>query len=92
MKVIAQLVTAALKLFVLGLIVRAVLSWVQSPQVRKMELFLDKIYEPALRPLRQLIKPIKLNTSPTTSLDVAPLVLVVAIWWFVHPLLMWILL
>jgi uncharacterized protein YggT (Ycf19 family) len=92
MQSVAQLVTVALKLFVLGLIVRVVLSWVHSTQTRKVELFLDKIYEPLLRPLRRVIKPIKLNTSPPSSLDLAPLALVLAVWWLVHPLLMWILL
>jgi len=90
MKPLAQLVTTALKLAVLGLVVRMVLSWIRSPQTRKAEVFLDKIYEPVLRPIRQIIKPIPLKTSPPTNLDLAPLVLIVAIWWLVQPLLMWV--
>ena len=90
MKAIAQLIIVALKLFVLGLIVRMVLSWVRSPQTRKVEVFLDKVYEPLLCPLRRLIKPIRLSTSPPTSLDLAPLALILIVWWLVHPLLMWV--
>lgn len=90
MKAIAQLITVALKLFVLGLIIRVVLSWVRSPQTRKVEVFLDKIYEPVLRPIRQVVKPLTLKASPQMSLDLSPFVLILIIWWLIHPLLMWV--
>ncbi len=90
MKPIVQLLDLALKLFVLGLLVQMVLSWFRSPRTRKVEAFLRRVYDPVLRPIRQVVKPITLNTSPPTSVDLAPLILILLIWWLLYPLLLWI--
>ena len=92
MRILAQLVTAAVKLFVLGLLVRIVLSWLRSPATRAAERWLDRIYEPLLAPIRRLIPPVRLGDPNAPRLDLAPLILLLAIWLLIHPLLMWILL
>ena len=88
---LASLVDLLLKLFALGLFVRAVLSWITLSQARKAEQYLDHLYGPFLKPLRRAIKPLHLNTTPPSAIDFSPLVLLLVVWWLIHPFLMWLL-
>lgn len=91
MRTAANFVDVALKVFALGLVIRALLSWVTPPAARKAEQYLDRLYNPFLAPLRKLFKPLQLNTTPPSTVDLAPLVLLFLIWWFIHPFAMWLL-
>jgi uncharacterized protein YggT (Ycf19 family) len=90
---IARIVDVLIRLFALGLFVRMFLGWIAPAglALRPVMLYLDKVYEPVLRPLRRIIKPVKLNLNPPTSIDLSPLILLLGLWWFVHPFAMWLL-
>ena len=90
MKSAVALVDLVLRVFVLGLIVRVILNWITASKAHPLVNFLNQVYEPFLTPLRRLIKPIPLNTSPPAALDLAPLVLVLVVMWILHPLLLWV--
>ena len=88
---IALIVTVLVKLFALGLVVRAAVTWFRIKNSKKVEDYLDRLYAPCLAPIRKILKPIQFNTSPPTALDVSPLVLLCLVWWIIHPFLMWLL-
>ena len=90
MRLLTQIATTLTKLLVLGILVRVVLSWLRSPQFRKAEVFLDRIYEPALTGIRQFVDPLVRKLSPQLQVDLAPFLLILLIWWVLHPLLMWV--
>lgn len=79
------------KLFALGLFIRAALTWVRVKNSAKVANYLDRFYAPILAPLRKVIKPVQLSTTPPSALDLTPLLLLLLVWWFIHPFLMWIL-
>lgn len=68
-------------LYIWGLIIQAVLSWLiafrvvnlHSPLVWRVNEFLYKITEPALRPLRKFVPEV-------SGIDLAPLALILIIW------------
>jgi uncharacterized protein YggT (Ycf19 family) len=91
MQSLASMIDALLKLFALGLFVRAALTWVRDRNTKKVEEYLDHIYAPFLAPIRKVVKPIQVNTSPPSALDLAPLILLLLVWWVVNPFLMWLL-
>ncbi|MSU32179.1 MAG: YggT family protein [Pedosphaera sp.] len=88
---IARVFDLLIKLFTFGLFVRMFLSWITpaGSALKPAMLYLDKVYEPILRPIRRIVKPIKLNLNPPSSLDLSPLLLLVGLWWFIHPFAMW---
>ncbi len=91
MQSLASIISALLKLFALGLFIRAALTWVRIKNSAKVEAYLDHIYAPFLAPIRKVVKPIQVQTSPPTAFDFAPLILLMLVWWVVHPFLMWLL-
>ncbi len=70
MNAVVYFVVVIVRVFTFGLVVRVILSWVKAPGADKFKAALDKIYEPALKPLRKAIKPIPLNTKPPSFLDI----------------------
>lgn len=90
MKNAAALVDLLVRAFTLGLIVRVILSWIGAAKTHGVVIFLNKVYEPFLVPMRRVIKPIPLSTSPPTALDLTPLVLLLVVGWVLHPLLLWV--
>ena len=90
MRKIALLIDVAVRLFALGLFMRVVLTWVQLKPANPVVKYLDRIYNPLLAPLRKVVKPISLKTNPPSALDITPLLLLLMIWGFVHPFLMWV--
>jgi uncharacterized protein YggT (Ycf19 family) len=89
MQFVGRIVQGILKLYVLGLLIRVVLSWVGSPATRRLEALLDGFYEPILKRIRDVVKPIRVGSAPTRSLDLSPLILIVIVTWVLQPLLMW---
>jgi uncharacterized protein YggT (Ycf19 family) len=69
---LAQLVAMAFDVYGLGLIAYAVCSWIPYPQAKKLENWLRPWYEPLLRQIRRVIKPLAYHT---TRVDLTPLVL-----------------
>lgn len=91
MRTLSDIVDVAIKVFAFGLFCRAVLTWVAAPAARKAGPYLDRIYNPFLIPLRKVLKPLHLNTTPPSAIDLTPLVLLILVWWLIHPFAMWLL-
>ena len=91
MELIRDLVDAALRLFALGLFVSVLLNWILSHPATGFRKQLDGFYEPFLKPIRRYLKPVKLSPNAPVGMDLSPLVLLLAVWWAIHPFLMWVL-
>jgi uncharacterized protein YggT (Ycf19 family) len=89
MRTLASAVDVLVRIFALGLFVHCLLSWVGV--TKRLRERLEKVYAPFLNPIRKVIKPVELKTSPPTLLDIAPLLLMLLVWWFVRPFLIWVL-
>ncbi len=87
---IRDIIDFTLRIFALGLFVSVVLNWILTSPANGFRKQLDKCYEPFLKPIRRYIKPIKLSPGAPVGMDLSPLVLLIAIWWAVHPFLMWV--
>lgn len=73
----ARTVSAFLSIFSLLLLVRAILSWVESLQDNPICEFLDKITEPIVAPVRALLH--KMEFFRNSPLDLAPLTVMILI-------------
>ena len=71
MVILAQIIYRLAQLLILVVLIDIILSYFVPPWNR-VRLFLDKIVEPLLRPIRKVIKPVG-------GLDFSPIVLVVLI-------------
>lgn len=71
MLILAELIYRLAQLLILVVLVDIILSYFVSPW-NKVRMFLDRIVEPMLRPIRKVIKPMG-------GLDFSPIVLVVLI-------------
>ncbi len=91
MGTLRDLVDFILRFFALGLFVSVVLNWIMTNPAHGFRKLLDRIYEPFLKPIRRYVKPVKLSPTAPVGMDVSPLVLLLLIWWAVHPFLMWVL-
>lgn len=80
-----------IKAFAFGLFVTILLNWVDAYPLIEAKRQLNKFYDLFLEPIRRYIKPVKLAPSAPVGLDLAPLVLLALVWWFIHPFLMWVL-
>jgi uncharacterized protein YggT (Ycf19 family) len=88
---IIDLIDGAIRLFALGLFVSVVLNWILTNPSNSFRKQLDRFYEPFLKPIRRYIKPVKLSPTAPVGMDLSPLVLLLGIWWAIHPFLMWVL-
>lgn len=70
---LAQLVTLGLYIFLFGIFVLAILSWINPGSYNPLSHILYQITEPVLRPARNLIPPI-------SGLDLSPMVAIIALW------------
>ena len=70
---IANLVDIVLQAFMLLLIVRAVISWVNPDPYNPIVRFLYRVTEPVLRPVRRML-------PPMSGLDLSPMVVLLAIY------------
>lgn len=74
-----RLVCSLLQLYMIAVIARAVLSWVEVPgqhPVGQAVSMLSRIVDPPLRPLRRWLPPVPVGG---VRLDLSPIVLIVAI-------------
>lgn len=77
---VAQLLDLVLYLYILVLIARAVVSWVNADPWNPIVRFLHQVTEPVLRPIRRLL--------PRTGIDFSPVVVILGIYflqWFLVP-------
>ena len=86
-----KIVDMAIRLFALGLFVYIVLQWMSVPRLWKVQRFLERIYEPLLNPIRRCIRPVRIFPDAPGAIDLSPLILLLLLWLFVHPFLMWVL-
>lgn len=91
MGLLRELVDLIIRLFALGLFVSVVLDWIMSGPAVGFRRRLDQLYEPFLKPIQRYVRPIKLSPTAPTGIDLSPLVLLLAIYWLVHPFIMWVL-
>ena len=80
-----------IKAFALGLFVSILLGWFEIPSLRKIQRILDAFYGVFLDPIRRYVRPVRFGASSLVGLDLAPLILLLLVWWLMHPFLMWVL-
>ena len=90
MDTLRKLVDLFLRLFALGLVASIVLNWISPLRLRWIQGKLNSFYDIFLNPIRRYVKPVRLGGSAPVGLDLAPLILLLLIWWIFHPLLMWV--
>lgn len=71
---VARIVHFLFTIYIWIVIIRAVLSWIQVPSLYQLNVFLYKLTEPLLRPIRKYVPPYK-----TGGLDLSPMILIVAL-------------
>lgn len=86
-----ELVDLAIKLFALGLFITIILNWFSSPSAHHVQRLLNQFYDIFLNPIRRYVKPVRVSQEAPVGLDLAPLILLLAIWILVHPFIMWVL-
>ncbi len=91
MSELRQLIDLLLRIFALGLFITVILNLVVTNPPNKFHKQLNAFYDRFLNPLRRSIKPVKLSASAPSGIDFTPLILLVLVWWAVHPFLMWVL-
>jgi YggT family protein len=70
---LANLIDIVLQAFMLVLIIRALISWVNPDPYNPIVRFLYRVTEPVLRPVRQWL-------PPMSGLDLSPMVVLLAIY------------
>ncbi|RME91283.1 MAG: hypothetical protein D6766_12100 [Verrucomicrobia bacterium] len=85
------LVDVAIKLFALGLFAAMLLEWFAPPGLQRVTAALKAFYERFLAPIRRHVRPFRLSRSAPAAIDPAPWILLLLVWWIVHPFLMWVL-
>lgn len=73
---LVHIVYLVLNIYALGLLVYAVLSWLDSPQTAKGRTWLATYYEGLLRRIRDTVKPVRIGDA---MVDFSPAVLLVAL-------------
>jgi len=71
-----MLLAQAVQIYIILIIVRAVLSWIQinpTGQFFKIYIFIIQITEPAMKPARDLL----LKIFPTSSIDFSPIIVII---------------
>jgi len=63
-------------IYAIGLLVYIVCSWVTHPQATIIEQWLQKWYEPLLKPIRSIVPSVNIGTN---SVDLSPALLFLAI-------------
>lgn len=85
------LVDLAIKLFALGLFAAILLEWFAPPGLHGLTTTLKGFYERFLAPIRRHVRPFRLSRSAPAAIDPAPWLLLLLLWWIIHPFLMWVL-
>jgi uncharacterized protein YggT (Ycf19 family) len=85
MPVLLRLLEVLFAFYSLGLLVYAFLTWFGGdPQVEALRKKLAPYYEPLLKPLRNVIKPMNIGEK---MIDLTPVVLLVGLWVIVNVVL-----
>ena len=69
---LARLLYKLLSLYEFGLIIYCVMDWIQMPRDSSARVFLSKLYEPILRPIRRALQPVRMGAA---MVDLSPIVL-----------------
>ena len=91
MGMLRELVDLLLRLFALGLFINIILNWLLDHPPTGPRKRLNQAYEYFLKPIRRYVKPLKLSPSAPAGLDLSPLILLLLVWWAIHPFLLWVL-
>lgn len=65
---LALILDQALYLYMWVIIISALITWVQPNPYNPIVLFLDRITEPVLRPIRRFLPPMGLDISPVIAI------------------------
>ena len=79
-----------LRFFCLGLFLMILVNWLQTGPERTWQRRVNGFYDLFLNPLRRYVKPIGLFPSAPVKVDLTPMVLLLMVWWLIHPFLMWV--
>jgi YggT family protein len=72
---LAKIIDIALTLYMWVIVCRAVISWVNPDPYNKIVIFLYRITEPVLRPLRRLLP----RALSSMGIDFSPIIVILAI-------------
>jgi YggT family protein len=72
---LAKIIDVALTLYMWVIIFRAVISWVNPDPYNKIVIFLYRITEPVLRPVRRILP----RALHSTGIDFSPIIVILAI-------------
>lgn len=87
---LGNLIDMFIRAFALGLFIHILLSWLAPGKLIELRKILEAVYEPFLRPIRRVVRPLKLSSSAPVGVDLAPVILLLLVWLFVHRFLMWV--
>lgn len=65
---LAIILDQALQLYMWVIIIAALITWVQPNPYNPVVMFLERITEPVLRPIRRILPPIGLDISPVIAI------------------------
>jgi YggT family protein len=65
---LALILDQALQLYMYVIIIAALITWVQPNPYNPVVMFLERITEPVLRPIRRLLPPMGLDISPVIAI------------------------
>ena len=65
---LAFILDQALQLYMWVIIIAALITWVQPNPYNPVVMFLERITEPVLRPIRRILPPIGLDISPVIAI------------------------
>ena len=65
---LALILDQALQLYMWVIIIAALITWVQPNPYNPVVIFLERITEPVLRPIRRILPPIGLDISPVIAI------------------------
>lgn len=79
---IADVLALAIQVYIIMIIIRAVLSWVNPDPYNPIVRFLYRVTEPVLRPIRYRLPDLG-------GLDISPMVVILVLWFAQSVLLSW---
>lgn len=65
---LAFILDQALQLYMWVIVIAALITWVQPNPYNPVVMFLERITEPALRPIRRVLPPMGLDISPVIAI------------------------
>jgi YggT family protein len=65
---LALILDQALQLYMWVIVISALITWVQPNPYNPVVIFLERITEPVLRPIRRVLPPVGLDISPVIAI------------------------